>query len=157
MEQIQAILPRQADNAYRGQKLALWLFVVIVALRTTIGFNSMFNGHSVAVSADGIPLDTFAAPAVQEVVALFAVWGLAQLLISLISVVVLVRYRALVPLMFVVFLLDQLGRKAVHYLIPTITTAGPTPAPWINLALLSMMVIGLVLSLWSRNTAARGV
>jgi len=49
------ILPLRADNTYRGYKLALWLFAVVVFMKAAIGLNSIFNGHKVAISADGIP------------------------------------------------------------------------------------------------------
>jgi hypothetical protein len=39
-------------------------------------------GYSAAKSADGIPLDTFTPAGAQAVVSLFAVWGLAQVVIG---------------------------------------------------------------------------
>jgi hypothetical protein len=35
------ILPRQFDNAYRGYRLALWLFVPIVLINMIMGLNTM--------------------------------------------------------------------------------------------------------------------
>ena len=55
------LLPRQVDNTYRGYKLALWLFALVVLVKVAMSVNSIFNGHTVASSADGIPLDTFTA------------------------------------------------------------------------------------------------
>ncbi len=52
------LLPRQADNTYGGHKLALWLFALLVLVKVLMSVNSIFNGFSVASSADGIPLDT---------------------------------------------------------------------------------------------------
>ncbi len=53
------LLPRRVDNTYRGHKLALWLFGLVVLLKLVISLNSIFNGRTVASSADGILLDTF--------------------------------------------------------------------------------------------------
>src|SRR3954453_21156821 len=56
---LKTLLPRQADNAYRGQKPALWVFGFVVLLRLVMGFNVTLNPREVATTADGIPLDTF--------------------------------------------------------------------------------------------------
>lgn len=143
-------LPRQIDNTYRGHKLALWLFAVLVLIRSVIGLNSIINGRDVASSADGIPLDTFTPAAAQTVVSLFASLGLSNLVISLLCIVVLVRYRALIPFMFALLLLQHLTRQLIHQFVP-IPRTGTPPASVISLVLLGLMVVGLALSLWNRN------
>lgn len=146
------LLPRQADNAYRGYRLALWLFGLLVLLRTIMSVNSMINGRDIASSADGIPLDTYTPDGARTVVSLFAVIGLSNLVICILCIVVLVRYRALVPLMFSLLLLQHLARRVIHQVLPIATTGNP-PATVINLVLLALMVAGLVLSLVSPNRA----
>src|SRR5262245_15740528 len=59
------LLPQPADNAYRGHPIALWLFGLLVAAKLIIAVNTMFRGSTVARTADGIPLDTFAPDAAQ--------------------------------------------------------------------------------------------
>jgi hypothetical protein len=54
------ILPRQVDNTYRGYKLALWLFGLLVLMKAGISLGTIFNGYTAASSADGIPLDLLA-------------------------------------------------------------------------------------------------
>ena len=95
------LLPRAIDNTYRGYTAALWLFSLVVAVMVTQGLFIIFNGHSVVMSADGIPLETYPPAAAQTVVALWAQRGLSRLIISSLCVLVLVRYRSAVPLMFV--------------------------------------------------------
>lgn len=142
------LLPRQADNAYRGYRIALWVFGLLVLVRTIMSVNSMINGREIASSADGIPLDTYGPDAAQTVVSLFGGLGLSNLMICILCIVVLVRYRALVPLMFSILLLQHLARRVMHQVLPIATTGSP-PASVINLVLLSLMVAGLVLSLAS--------
>lgn len=143
-------LPRQVDNTYRGHKLALWLFAVLALIRSVIGFNCIFIGRDVASSADGIPLDTFPPAAAQTVVFLFAMFGLSNLVIVSLCIVVLVRYRALIPFMFALLLLQHLARQLIHQAIP-IPRTGTPPANVINFVLLTLVVVGLALSLWRRN------
>ena len=107
------LFPQRIDNTYRGHKLALWLFGLIVLIKAAMSVNSIFLGHKVATSADGIPLDTFPPAAVGTIISMFAIWGFAQLMICLLCALVLFRYRAMVPLMFAFLLLEHLGRKLV--------------------------------------------
>lgn len=143
------LLPQRVDNTYRGHKLALWLFGLVVLMKGAIGLNSIINGHTVASSADGIPLDTFTPAGAQAVVSLFALLGLAHLVICLLCIVALIRYRALIPFLFTVLLLEHLSRRLILQFLPIVKTGTP-PGFIVNLILLALMIVGLVLSLWNR-------
>ena len=145
------IFPAQFDNAYRGHRLALWLFGLLVVVRLGIALGSIFNGYQAASSADGVPLDTFPPAASQAVVTLFALLGLVHVMLLLICIVALVRYRTMIPLMFVLLLLEYLCRRLILLLMPTAGTGTP-PGLFVNLALLAVMIGGLVLSLWQRES-----
>jgi hypothetical protein len=144
------ILPRSLDNSYRGQKLALWLFGLLVLMKSVIGLNSVINGAAVMTTADGIALTTYPAAAAQNLVALWALIGLAHIVMGVLGVLVLVRYRGMVPLMFVLLLLQHLGGRLVLQFHPIVRTGAP-PASVINLIFLTLMVLGLGLSLWPRR------
>src|SRR6476469_2282989 len=107
------LFPQRVDNTYRAHKLALWLFGLIVLMKTAMSVNSIFLGHKIATSADGIPLDTFPPAAAETIVSMFAIWGLAHLMICLLCVLVLIRYRALITFMFLFLLVEHLGRKLI--------------------------------------------
>lgn len=144
------LLPRHIDNTYHGHKLALRLFALIVLMKSAVSINSIFDGHSVAVSADGIPLDTFTPAGAQAVVSAFAAWGLAQLVICSMCLLVLARYRAMMPFMFALLLLEHLGRRLIFRVMPIVSTGTP-PGFYVNLILTALLVVGLALSLWSRG------
>jgi hypothetical protein len=143
------ILPQRIDNTYRGHPSALWLFLTVVIAKTAIALGTIFNGRAAAQSADGIPLDSFGAGAAAAVVALFAIWGLSQLVFSVIGVLALTRYRAMIPLMFVLFLLEHLARRLMLLAKPIARTGTP-PGLYINVAILAVMIVGLALSLRRR-------
>lgn len=145
------LFPARIDDAYQGSKIALWILGLMVAVRTMQSVMILFNGSSIAQSADGIPLDTYPAAAAQTIVALFALSAVNRLLISLICVVVLVRYRRAVPLMFVILLLTYTAGQLVGRVYP-IVRVGQPPAGIVNLTLLGLTILGLVLSLWKRRT-----
>ena len=150
------ILPQPIDNTYRGHRLAVWLLGAVVLMKTGIALGTLFNGRTAAQSADGIPLDRFGADGAQAVVALFAIWGLAQLTISVFGILALTRYRALIPFMFLLLLGEQLLRKLVLWWKP-ISRTGTPPGLYINLALVALMLAGLALSLWNRKESYRGM
>jgi hypothetical protein len=149
------LLPRQVDNDYRGHKAALWVLALLLLMKVSMSVNSIFNGRLVASSADGIPLDTFTAAGAQTVVSLFAILGLSQLTICLLGILVLVRYRALLPFLFSLLLLEYVGRRLIFHYLPVPRTGTP-PGYTINLILLALMVVGLVLSLRNRGATKRG-
>ena len=148
------LLPRRADNEYSGRKVALWIFGLVVFVKLAMGVNATLNGRSVASTADGIPLDTYTPAGAQAFVSVFALLGVAHVVLGLLCVLVLVRYRALVPLMFTFLLLEHLAKRLVVRMLP-IERIGSPPASVINLALFTLMVVGLALSLWGRPGAER--
>lgn len=149
------LLPHRIDNTYRGHRLALWLFGLVVLMRSAIGLNSIFNGYTVASSADGIPLDTYPAAAAATVVSLFALLGLSTLVLSSLSVLALMRYRSMIPLMLVLLVLEHLGKRLILYVMP-IVRSGMPPGSAMNLILLALLFVGLGLSLWSRGQRGTG-
>jgi hypothetical protein len=150
------LLPRQVDNSYQGLRLAPWLFGLVLLVNLGISLNSIFNGRHVASSADGIPLDTFSAAGAAAVVSLFGLLGLWRLVFCVLSILALARYRAMVPLMFALLLLEQLGRRAILQAMP-IVRSGTAPGSYVNIGLLAVIVVGLAMSVLRRKSIAGAV
>lgn len=91
------LLPPHIDNTYRGHRAALWLFGLVVGLRTIQSLVVIFNSYSTAINADGIPLDTYPPAAAQTAVALFAQASLWRLTFCSVCALVLARYRSASP------------------------------------------------------------
>jgi len=143
------LLPRHLADGYRGHRVALWLLGLLAFMKVAMGANSIFNGREVASGADGIPLATFPPEAAQAVLALFAGWGFGQVLLGLLGVVAIVRARALVPLVFALLLVENVGRKVIFAFLPY-ATAPTTANIVVNSLFIALMVVGLVLSLGGR-------
>jgi hypothetical protein len=141
------LLPRQIDNLYRGRHLAIWMLIPVVLTRLVMGANSIVNTRFVASGPDAIPLSTYGPAAAQTVIGLFAVLGLSHLLLALQGVVVLVRYRALVPLFYLLLLANALGGEAVAALRPIASNATPGFGISLSLVLLAATILGFGLSL----------
>lgn len=143
---IDQLLPQRIDNTYRGYKLALWLFGLLIFMKTAMSLNSIFNGYSVASSADGIPLDTYPPAAARTVVSLFALLGLSNFMVCLLCILALIRYRSMIPFLFALLLLEHSSRKLILQFLPIVRTGTP-PGFYVNLILLALMIVGLALSL----------
>jgi hypothetical protein len=140
------ILPQQFDNNYRGHKVALWLFIPIVFLKIGISLSSIFDTYNVVRSADGIPIDTFTSGGAEAVVSVTTLLGLSQFLLASLAVLALIRYRTMIPLMYLLFLVDYVAKKWI-LLVKPIVRAGTSPSTYVNLVLIALLIAGLVLSL----------
>lgn len=151
---IARLFPVTADNSYRGHRIAFWILGVVLLMRIAIALGSIFNGYGAASGADGIPLDSFPQAASQTILSLFALIGISRLMLAAFAIVILIRYRALVPLMFFLLLLEQGGRQLALYFLP-VPRVGDPAVSVINLVLLGLMLAGLALSLWPRTPAVK--
>jgi hypothetical protein len=144
------LLPRRLDDEYRGHKLALWLFGLVIAMKSAQSSAIILNGYATARDADGIPLDSFTPAVAQTVVAVLAQGSLWRLFFCLLCVLVLLRYRSAVPLMFGLLALNYLVAQLVLIFVPLPRVGAPV-GPLVNLVLFVVMLAGLGLSLWRRG------
>ncbi len=70
-------------------------------------------------------------------------------MLNLIGLLVFVLYRAMVPFMFVLLLLEHLGRRLIFWILPIVRTEA-SPGFFVNLVV-AVMIVGLVLSLRSQD------
>ena len=144
------IFPERIDNNYRGHKLALLVFVPITFMTIAISLVHIFYTDGGAQSISTIPLDTYTAGAAQNAIALFSRMGLDQLLLGLLFVLVLFRYRAMIPLMYVLIVVHYIVEEGIVYMKPLAligTSGASTPA----LVLTVLSISGLVLSLLEKG------
>ena len=147
MNVLDKLFPKQADNRFSGYRAALWLLGLFVALKLVMGVNSILNTASVAAGADGIPLDSFGPAAAREVLMLFALTSLGQLTLAVVALTTLIRYRALVPFVYLVLIGEQLARRFIVQSYAVARTES-TPVGWyVNMGLVTLLTLGLVLSL----------
>jgi hypothetical protein len=150
------VFPRVIDNVYRGQWLGLALFVVFVALTLVKSVNSILNTRAVVTGADGIPLDSYGAAGAETVLSLFSLLSVGPLVLALLAVIALVRYRAMIPLLFLAFFTEHAIRRALAALNPIDRPEGAPVGFYINLALAAILALGFVLSVWTRRAHRDG-
>ena len=140
------LFPARLNNNYRGMRRALWLFVPIVVMRIAISLLHIVSADGGAQSISTIPLDSYSGGAAQNVIALIARLGLEQLLLGILAVVALVRYRAMLPLLYAVAVSHDLAIEAIARFKP-LALAGTSGARAPALLLMGFAIVGLVLSL----------
>lgn len=152
------LFPKRFDNDYRGQRLALALLAPIVLMKAAMGANAFLNTRFVIAIADKIPLDTFSPGAQEATVFMYQAWGLCLFLLSALGVLALIRYRSMVPLMFLILGAENIVRRALHLVDPFsfAQSAGPpSTGALINYALIAGLIVGFISSLTPRRGGKR--
>ena len=100
------LFPESANNDFRGHKIALWGFIAFTLLMTwrsiihmffeQYGFHEIANFSMIAGDPDPMIL----------IYRFFSLWGFAQLIFCFVCWVVIFRYRALIPLMYLLWLFE---------------------------------------------------
>ena len=141
------LFPRIIDNRFRGQWLGYWLLAPVLLLKFGIALASILTPRQ-ANKADAIDLSSYSEAALRDAATSTALLGLLHLCIALICLLAMIRYRAMVPLIYLWLVIEFLGRRVVLELYPVERIPGPSSGSMVNLALIAMMVAGLALSVW---------
>jgi hypothetical protein len=144
---IERLFPRQIDNRFEGRRLALWLLGALIALRLLMSINSILNTESVASGADGFRLASYGADGANAVLMLFALVAMGQLTVTLVGITALVRYRAMVPLVFLLLLADHVARRLIVQAYAIERSAKVPIGSAINIGIAAVLLVGLALSL----------
>lgn len=145
------LFPRQITNRFPGQKIAFYVFIPLTLMLIFRSCMHLIAPDGGAQSIATIPLDTYSEGAAANVIAIFSQWGLSQLLLTLLFILVLVRYRSLIPLFYLLFAAEMFGRMAVGHFKPVVTLE-TAPGAAGNMPLLFAALIMLGLSLVPSKT-----
>lgn len=151
---LRLLFPGVIDNTYRGQWLGYWLLAPVLLLKLAIAVASIAVPRQTFV-ADAIDVSTFSAAALSEATTTMALLGLVHLCIGLMGVLAMVRYRAMVPLIHLWLLAEFLARRVILAAYPIDRVDGPSTGSMVNLVLISLMTLGLALSIWPRRAPLR--
>lgn len=120
------ILPPIIDNNYKGNKIVLWFFYLITTVTVVRSCIHIFKDDGRAQSIATIPLDTYTQGGAEAVIFLFAYWGLSQLIMGIFYVIVALKYKSLIPLMYLTLIIEWAGRFGIS-LFKSIETAEQAP------------------------------
>jgi hypothetical protein len=136
------------NNDFRGYKIALYVFGLITIFTLVRSLIHILAPDGGAQSIAGIPLDTFGQSAESVVILMFALWGLSQLLLGIVYIVFFLKYKSLIPFMYVLIIVEYSLRIILGHLKPIETLSTP-PGEIGNYILIPVSLVMLYLSLKS--------
>lgn len=132
---------------YTGPKPPFYFLVLIAIISTLRSLIHIFAPDGGAGTIAGINVEVAGG---SDLIAMFAQWGLSQLLLALLYWLVIWRYRALTPAMLLVVVLEQALRIAAGQYKP-LDVVTPPPGAMGSELLLPLAIIALLWSLWNRE------
>lgn len=145
------LLPRRITARYGGAPWIVPVFALLVLLTLVRSVLHIVLPDGGAESIATIALSGYSEAARGAVIHIFSLWGLSQLLLGAIYLIVLLRYRSLVPLMLLTMLVEYSARLLLGQLKP-VETVGTAPGAIGNIVLPPVLVLIFVLSLIPRRT-----
>ena len=145
------LFPRQITNEFSGSRIALWGFYLLTAITLWRSQHHIFSPDGGAQSIATIPLEKYSDAAASTIIGMFALWGLSQLIVGLIYLIAAIRYRSMIPILYLLSVFEYLMRATYIPAYKSIETAGTAPGAIGNLPLILFSFTMLVLSLWSRK------
>ncbi|WP_164118586.1 hypothetical protein [Sphingorhabdus sp. Alg239-R122] len=156
MKQIMSrLFPAQFDNAFPGNPIALWVFYLFTVVTLWRSQHHTFAADGGAQSIATIPLDSYSDGAAATIIAIFAQWGLVQLLLGLLMLLAAVRYKSMIPFLWLIVLMEWVGRGLIGQFKP-VETIGTAPGQIGNLVFPIITLVMLILSLIPRKDVADG-
>ena len=145
------LFPKIADNNYLGSRLVVYIFIPFLLLMTwrsiihlfyaEFGLHGIANMIVIGGSPDPMPV----------IYAFFSLWGLIQLLFCAFAWVILFRYKSLLPLTILFFLIEWSVRVINASKSPlnfaeykTGSTPGIESAPFVTAFLLILFITSLL-------------
>ena len=140
------LFPQKYLKTYRGNPIAKWGFALITIVTIARSLVHMFLPDGGAQSIATIPLESFTVNGADTVILMFALWGLSQLLIGFIYGLVLWRYQAFIPSMYLLLIFEY-GMRIVLGVMKPIQTTETAPGAVGNFIIVPLAIVMLVLSL----------
>lgn len=139
------LLPAQIDNTIRGSKVPFYVFALYAIVSVVRSCIHLLAPDGGAGSIAGMDLSVAGA---DGIIFAFALWGSSQLIVAIMQLLVVFRYRSFVPFMYLLLMLEVLLRELVGKTKP-VTFAHTPPGAIGNQLILPLAALMLGLALWS--------
>jgi hypothetical protein len=137
------VFPKLVDNNFRGYKIAEVVFILITAITIIRSCIHMLAPDGGAGTIAGINTSVAGGP---DIISIFALWGLSQLLMGFVYLTVFWRYKSLIPLMYILIILEYTGRIVIGHYKPLVVAHTP-PGAIGDYIIVPIAIIMLILSL----------
>lgn len=145
------IFPKQINNTYTGQPIALYTFYIITFITIVRSLIHILAPDGGAQSIATIPLDTYSVESANTVIFMFGLWGISQLLLGILFLIITIRYKALIPLMYLFIFTEYTLRLILGFFKP-ITLTGVAPGGIGNYVFIILSILLFILSIKTKKT-----
>lgn len=143
------LLPSTLNSS--GKEYPNWnraaLFVLIlVSIARSLAHILLPDGGAQSIAS--IPIDGWSNDASESMIGIFALWGESQLIQAVLLGVLVVRYRAFIPLAWLCFFVEWTGRLLISFM-RTVVTEETAPGSVGNFVFPVLTLAGLLSALYS--------
>ena len=124
----------------------MYLFYLVTAFTVIRSIIHLVSPDGGAQSIATIPLHLYSKEASDTIIHMFAEWGLSQLLFGLFYIAVLIKYKNLIPLMYL-FLVLEYSTRLLLSLYKPFELEGQAPGGIGNYVLVPLFIVMFILSL----------
>ena len=143
------LLPEVADNKFRSHRIVYWILWIYVLKSIFAGVVHMFAPDGGAQSIGSVKLDSFSQAGADSVVTMFGLWGMEQFVIGFIVLVILLRYKSLIPLAWAIYAIEYAGRALSHFFTPGLDTAHTPPGVMVDTLFVPLAFAMLLLAIYT--------
>jgi len=140
------LFPKIIDNDYKGNKAPLYFFYLVIPYTIIRSLIHLFSPDGGAQSIASIPLYSFTKNSSDTIIHLFAQWGLSQILFGLLYIVILIKYKSLIPLIYLFLIIEYSIRLLLGFYKP-IELEGYAPGGIGNYFLVPLFIVMFILSI----------
>lgn len=143
------IFPKNINNDYKGYKIAVYVFMLyslVSIVRSCIHFFSADGGIGSIAHID-------LSQGGQTIIFFAALWGSSQLILAFMQILVIIRYRTLIPFMYILLFLEYCFRAIAGLMRSPLfkISAGTPPGGYLNIIMIPLAIVMLVLALLERK------
>lgn len=143
------IFPRTIGNHYKGYRIVVYVFMlysVVSMVRSLIHFFSPDGG---AGSIAHIDLSQGG----ENIIFAFGLWGSSQLMLALVQLLVSLRYKSLLPFMYLLLFLEYCSRAVLGAMKPLVFEAGAglPPGSYLDKIMIPLALAMFILSLMPKK------
>ncbi len=145
------IFPKQINNTYTGHPIALYTFYIIIFITIVRSLIHILAPDGGAQSIATIPLDTYSVESANTVIFMFGLWGISQLLLGIVFLIITIRYKALIPLMYL-FVFTEYSLRLILGFFKPLTLTGVAPGGIGNYVFIILSILLFMLSMKTKET-----
>ncbi len=146
---ITKIFPENVNNDYKGYGIAAYVFAIYSVMSIVRSCIHIFSPDGGAGSIAHVDLSQGG----ENIIFVFALWGTSQLILAFVQLLVSIRYKSLLPFMYVLLFLEYCFRALLGMMKPLVfeAGAGAPPGGYLDNIMIPLALVMFLLSLMTKK------